>query len=185
MKLVDHEYVEQNREAIVEAIKSGQIFIYPTDTIYGIGCNALLGDCVKKIREIKKRGDQTMSLIAPSKEWILGRCMVDRETLDKYLPGPYTFWVDKKLNCEEFKEVSPTDTNTLWVRIPDHWFTSLVAEAGVPFVTTSVNVSGAPHMEKLEDLPQEISDHVDYVVYEGEKKGKKSEKIVLTKQAGV
>jgi L-threonylcarbamoyladenylate synthase len=184
MVLIDREYVESHKVEIIDAIRSGAIFIYPTDTIYGIGCNALMDERVKKIREIKHRDNKTMSLIAPSKEWMEERCVVDRDTIDKYLPGPYTFWMDKREGCEPFREVNPNE-DTLWVRIPGHWFSEVIAEARVPFVTTSVNVSGTPHMEKIEDVPQEILDQVDYVIYEGEKKGQKSEKIILTKQAEV
>ena len=74
---------------------------------------------------------------------------------------------------------------TLGVRIPKHWFTQVVTDAGMPFITTSVNFSGEPHMEKIEDVKPEVLEAVDYVVYEGEKRGKPSEKIVLTKEGSV
>jgi L-threonylcarbamoyladenylate synthase len=178
MKLVDQFYVKSNKQEIIEAIQSGKIFIYPTDTIYGIGANARLENSVNKIRNIKKRDKKTMSILAPSKEWIETNGEVDRATINKYLPGPYTLWLNKKGSGEELKGVNLEDA-TIWVRIPDHWFTPIIQEAGVPFITTSVNISGEPHMEKIEDVPQEILDQVDYVIYEGEKKGKRSEKVAL------
>lgn len=179
MKVIDRSYVDSHKDEILSAIRLGKIFIYPTDTIYGLGTNARLEASVRKIREIKHREQKTMSIIAPSKEWMEENCVVDRETIDKYLPGPYTFWMNRREGAEELRGVNIED-NTLWVRIPGHWFTQVIQESGVPFVTTSVNVSGEPHMEKLEDVSQEVLDQVDYVVYEGEKKGKRSEKIVLT-----
>ena len=179
MKVIDKAYVESHKHEILEAIRVGKIFIYPTDTIYGMGTNARIEDSVKKIRELKQRDQKTMSVIAPSKEWIEENCVVDRETIDKYLPGPYTLWMNKKEGAEALKGVNVED-NTIWVRIPGNWFTEVVQEAGVPFVTTSVNVTGEPHMEKLEDVRGEVLDQVDYIVYEGEKKGKRSEKVVLT-----
>ena len=55
MKLIDKNYVESNKEEILKAIKDGKIFIYPTDTIYGIGCDATNENSVQKIREKVER----------------------------------------------------------------------------------------------------------------------------------
>jgi L-threonylcarbamoyladenylate synthase len=177
MEIFDREYVESNREKIIPAIREGKIFIYPTDTIYGLGCNALLSESVMRLREIKNRDTKPFSIIAPSKEWILENCKLEIENLNKYLPGPYTLFLNRSQKCVA-EEVNATD-NTLGVRIPDHWFTKIIEEAGVPFVTTSVNISGEPHMEKLEDLKEETKEAADYIVYEGEKRGQSSEKISL------
>jgi L-threonylcarbamoyladenylate synthase len=177
MKLIDKYYVEKNKEEIISAIKEGKIFIYPTDTIYGLGCNALLSNSVKKIREIKMRDTKPLSVIAPHKEWVLKNCSVNTEEIDKYLPGPYTLFVKRNSDSVP-EEVNPND-DTLGVRIPDHWFTKVVEEVGVPFVTTSVNISGKPHMQSLADLGEEIKSQVDYIIYEGEKAGEPSTKINL------
>lgn len=175
--MIDRANVESHRDEIIQAIKSRKIFIYPTDTIYGLGANALIEKSVDKIREIKKRDTKPFSVIAPSKEWIVENCKLENENLEKYLPGPYTLIVERKKDV-----VAPSvnhQDNTLGVRIPKHWFTDLVSEAGVPFITTSVNISGNKFMEKLEDVPEEILNQVDYVVYEGEKRGEPSTKINL------
>ncbi|MEX2014041.1 MAG: L-threonylcarbamoyladenylate synthase [Parcubacteria group bacterium] len=180
MKIIDRAYVEAHTEEIAEAIIRGDIFIYPTDTIYGLGCNALLDTSVIKIREIKKRDTRPFSIAAPSKEWIEENCEIDRKTIDKYLPGPYTLFVrrgNSKVSCEvNFKD------DTIGVRIPKHWFASLISQAGVPFVSTSVNLSGERHMEKLEDVEESILNQVDYCVYEGQKIGESSEKIKVYNQ---
>ncbi len=177
MKIIDREYIDSNKEEILNAIKEGKIFIYPTDTIYGLGTNALLDNSVKKIREIKRRDEKPFSVIAPSKEWILENCKLKIETLEKYLPGPYTLIAESQ-ERNLAPSVNPTNT-TVGVRVPQHWFTEVVNEAGVPFVTTSVNISGDKFMERLEDVPEEILDQVDYVVYEGEKRGEPSIKVNL------
>lgn len=177
MKLIDKHYIEANKDEILNALKDGKIFIYPTDTIYGLGTSALLEKSVAKIREIKKRDTKPFSVIAPSKEWILENCKLEIENLEKYLPGPYTLIVERK-SGELAGSVNPND-NTLGVRIPKHWFTELVSEAEIPFVTTSVNVAGDKFMVKLEDVSREILDQVDYVVYEGEKSGEPSIKVNL------
>ncbi|MEX2010241.1 MAG: L-threonylcarbamoyladenylate synthase [Parcubacteria group bacterium] len=177
MKTVDREYVESHKEEIIEAIQKGSIFIYPTDTIYGLGCNALLDDAVMRLRELKHREEKPFSVIAPSKNWIIKNCEVKSEDLDKYLPGPYTLFVRRDENAVS-RFVNQND-DTLGVRIPTHWFTEIIAEAGVPFVTTSVNLSGEKHMEDMNSASKEILDQVDYVIYEGEKRGEPSKKINL------
>jgi len=83
------------RDEMIQRIFNNEIFIYPTDTIYGIGCNALDELAVQKIRLIKGRDDKPFSVIAPSFDWIYENCDVDVD-LKKYLPWPYTIILKKK-----------------------------------------------------------------------------------------
>lgn len=179
MKLIRAEEYEEYADEVATAIVSGKIFIYPTDTIYGIGCDASCEEGVRKIRELKQRDTKPFSVIAPGKEWISRVCQVrEGKELDR-LPGPYTLIMNMIDTTAVASNVNP-GISSLGVRIPDHWFTKVVASAGVPFVTTSVNISGEKHMECLEELPATIASGVDYIIYEGEKKGESSIKIDLT-----
>ena len=72
---------------IVKRINAGEVFIYPTDTIYGIGCDATNEGSVKSIRIVKQRFDKPFSVIAPSKQWILKNFEANKSFIDK-LPGP-------------------------------------------------------------------------------------------------
>ena len=92
MKIISKLEFNTNKDGYISLIKSGAIFIYPTDTIYGIGCNALLNGKVKKIRDIKLNPSSPFSIIVPSKEWIYENCIVTDESEEyiKQLPGPYT-----------------------------------------------------------------------------------------------
>lgn len=161
------EFLKKKQE-FFEKIKKGAVFIYPTDTIYGIGCNALDNKAVSRIRDIKKRDEKPFSVILPSKNWILENCYVKEKNLDK-LPGPYTFILKTK-NQIVSKKVNP-NTDLLGVRIPDHWFSKMVFELNFPIVTTSVNISGESHMTKIEDLDNEIKGKLDFIIYEGKKQG--------------
>lgn len=156
---------------IVKDILAGKLFIYPTDTIYGIGCDATNEAAVEKIKKIKERDrEKPLSVIAPNTDWIEEHCFLDVE-IDKYLPGPYTIILKKK-NKNFLSHVS--DTEFLGVRIPKYDFSEKVAEAGVPFITTSVNLSGQPYAKKVSDIPQAILNKVDIVIDEGELNGKPS-----------
>ena len=178
MVILNKQETLDRKEEIITAIKLGRIFIYPTDTIYGMGCDATNENAVQKLREIKNREAKPFSVIAPNKDWIMKNYILPNEGSLDILPGPYTLIFKKS----EFGEVAP---NVFFValpgvRIPDNWFTGLISEAGQPFVTTSVNITGQKNMETLEDAPKELLDQVDYVIYDGPIHGKQSTRIDLT-----
>lgn len=165
---------------IAERIRNGAVFIYPTDTIYGIGCNALDKKAVDKIRRLKERPTNPFSILVPSKEWIIENCILStegKEWLNK-LPGPYTLVLKLKNKDIIAKSVNQAE-ETIGVRIPQHWFNSIVYELGFSIVTTSANRSGRPFMISIEDLDSTIKDSVDFIIYEGEKKGRPSKIVNL------
>ncbi len=186
MRILSKEEFESQKDAIRISLKENSpIFIYPTDTIYGIGCSATNKEAVEKIREAKQRKSNPFSVIAPSKEWIDENLIVNENAKDwiKRLPGPYTLVLKMKNQCVAENVSSGKDT--LGVRIPDHWFSSFVAEINMPIVTTSANKSNEDFMTSLDDLDSEIKSKVDFIVYEGEKKGKPSKIIDLTDEVKV
>ena len=157
---------------------SGKIFIYPTDTIYGIGCDATNTKLVRKIRELKKRENKPFSVIVPSKKWIIDNCILTGEARAwiKNLPGPYTLVLKMKKKCVS-DEVAK---EKIGVRIPDNEFTKKVRAFGRPFVTTSVNVSGEPSLKNPDKLKTSISKGVDYLVDAGTIRGKPSTVVDLS-----
>lgn len=165
---------------LLEDIKKGSVFIYPTDTIYGIGCNALDSEAVKRIREAKKRPKAPFSVIAPSKEWVLENCEVDskaNEWLEK-LPGPYTLIFKlKNKNCLAEEVICGKDS--IGIRMPRHWVSRIAAELNVPIITTSVNEAGRIFMTSLDNVEPGIKSKVDFIIDEGEKKGKPSNVVFL------
>ena len=181
MIILSKEEFEQEKYSIIERLRENSpIFIYPTDTIYGIGCNALNKEAVERVRKIKHRSNNPFSVIAPSKEWIAEKCEVNENAKEwiKKLPGPYTLILKIKDGCVA-KNVAP-GLNTLGVRIPDHWFSGFVKEISIPIVSTSANISGGDFMTSLEDLDEKIKNKVDFIVYEGVKEGKPSKILDLT-----
>ena len=173
MKVLTRQQILKNEEFYIKEIKKGKIFIYPTDTIYGIGCIATNSKAIKKIRQIKERDKSPFSIIAPSKAWILDNCEVsDIKYLDK-LPGPYTLILKLKNKTAISKETNPR-FKTLGVRIPKNWFSKLLERANLTFITTSVNISGQKHLTNIKDLKKEIAEEVDYIIDSSTIKGKPS-----------
>lgn len=151
---------------IVKRMKSGDIFIYPTDTIYGLGCNALKSGSVAEIRKIKRRDqNKPLSIIAPSKKWIYDNFEIIKKSYIQTLPGPFTFILKMKNRCVA-RNVNPGG-ESLGVRIPYHAFSRLVQRSGVPFVTTSVNYSGQKPIRNIEEIPKSILRRVDVVIDDG------------------
>ena len=182
MELIDKDEIEARKNEIAGKIKAGAVFIYGTDTIYGIGCDATNSKAVNKIRKIKQRKDAPFSVIAPSKEWVLENCTAKGlgKELNK-LPGPYTLILNlKNKNCVS-KHVNPAN-KTLGVRIPNHWISDFVSELGMPVVTTSVNKTDEPYLTSPDELQIGIKEKVDFMVDEGKILGKPSIIIDLTKE---
>ena len=166
------------RKELIEAIKAGKIFIYPTDTLYGIGCNAENEENVEKIRKIKQRdGKKPLSIIAPSMSWIATHVTNAFPNYLEKLPGPYTLLMTKK-DKKWLSHVS--ETEKIGIRIPQHVFTKLTHAANVPFITTSVNFAGKAFATSIEEIPKSIISKVDYVIDAGPIHTKPSTIIDLT-----
>ena len=178
--IINKEEFTMQAAKYMNQIESGAIFIYGTDTIYGIGCNAADPEAVKRIRMIKERKEQPFSVIAPSKRWIIENCEINekvKEWLEK-LPGPYTLILKLKNKNAVCREVNPNDGN-IGIRIPDHWFSQVVEALDFPVITTSVNRTDKMYMTSLDDLDHEIKARLDFILDEGKIEGFPSKVIRL------
>src|SRR3989344_8136013 len=140
MEILTQSELAYRRAEIIEKIKSGALFIYPTDTIYGIGCNALKAKAVQAVRKLKNRPDSPLSILVPSKEWIQQYCIITPKTEEwlQKLPGPYTLILPLQEN-NPLPKIVTGSIATIGIRIPHHWFQRIVVEANIPIITTSAN----------------------------------------------
>jgi len=170
------------KKRIISEMQKGKIFIYPTDTIYGIGCDASNDESVRKIRELKKREKMPFSVIVPSKAWLYENCEINSRSrifIEK-LPGPFTYLFKlRKAGRKKISENLIPGLSTLRIRIPNHPFTEIIAEFGKPFVTTSVNLSGKPFIKKISEIPDEFRKKC-IIIDAGQIKGKPSLLIDIT-----
>lgn len=156
------------------------LFIYPTDSIYGLGCDATNFDLVQELRKIKKSSLQPLSVIAPSKKWVEENCVIPESKRNYFDALGSTINLNGEEHCFtlilKLKNKSAIASNviqgvdTLGVRIPSNWFASVVSDFNKPIITTSANPIGGNFMTSLEDLNDSIKRAVDFIVYEGEKK---------------
>jgi L-threonylcarbamoyladenylate synthase len=181
MRILTKDEYRVNASRIHREIEQGAIFIHPTDTIYGIGCDATNEEAVKKIRSLKERKKLPFSIIAPSSNWVRENCEVTSE-VEKWinkLPGPYTIIVKLKNANAIAKSVIP-GKKTVGIRRPDHWISELATKMNKPIITTSANKMGEGFMTSIENLNPDIKGRMNFILYEGEKKGKPSSIVDLT-----
>jgi len=184
MKTITKKQFLQNQKFYIKKIKSGKIFIYPTDTIYGIGCIATDKKSIKKIREIKKRYEKPFSIIIPGKRWIKQNCKINlkHKKYLKYLPGRYTFIIELKNNKTVSTKEIIGDSKKIGIRIPNNWFAKFLMRNKFSFITTSVNYSGEPHITKISQIQDSIKKQVDYIINVGTLNNNPSRIIDLTKK---
>ena len=175
----------EEHERIAVVLESGGLIVFPTDTIYGIGCHAHSTTGLEAVRSLKERWGKPMSIIAPSKDWIGERFELNTHTswLDK-LPGPLTLVLTPK---EPFPD-QLSAAGSVGVRIPAHPISELVSRFGFAIVATSVNRAGFEPLTHLGQLDEEAYARfadVSFAIDDGERAGPASTVVDLTHQRPV
>ena len=181
MEVIKKKEFLNDLDSHIEHLSYGAVFIYPTDTLYGLGCDARNNALVQRIRRIKNSYKQPMSIIAPSKKWITDNLVIKpehHEWLDK-LPGPYTLILERKVADCVAHDVNPFNS-TLGVRMPKNWFSDVVNKLNFPIVTTSINLHGQKPCDSVSDVSNNMEYMVDVAIDEGEIKGYPSTLVDLT-----
>lgn len=156
---------------VVEMLKSGKIIVYPTDTIYGIGCDILNKKSVETIQKIKDRKKpKPLSIICSDLKDISRWAIVSNtqyKILKKYLPGPYTFIL--KASNDAPKILQDAKRKTIGIRIPDNVICcELSKQLGNPIITTSVNLAGEKNYISPDDIKRDWYGKVDLILDAGE-----------------
>ena len=183
MEILTKAELQVRYDEIIEKIKAGLVFIHPTDTIYGLSCDATNAGAVEQIHKLKERTTKPFSVWAPSIDWIRKNCVIDEKAeqwLQK-LPGPYTLILKlKKKNA--IAENVILGSNTIGIRYPDHWFRIIVERLGLPLVTTSANKTGQPFMTTIENLDSDVEKGVEFIIYEGLKEARPSKIVNIVEE---
>ena len=151
----------------IDIMADGGIILYPTDTVYGLGANIFNNDAVKKIYDIKKRdSSKPLSVLVQdtnSLELIADLNKSSRAIVNKWLPGPFTFILNKK------KVVSPyvSASAKVGVRIPDYKIARLLASL-FPIITTSANLTNECTLSNPQDILKQIGNDIDLVIDVGD-----------------
>jgi L-threonylcarbamoyladenylate synthase len=165
---------------VSQQIRDGNVIIYPTDTVYGIGCSIDNVASVKRIFEIKCREqDKPLSVAFPSIEMAKKYAEIsaaDEEYIIKHINEPLTFIVKKKPSV---LDIVTAGKDTVGIRIPDNVILKKVLEAAnMPIITTSVNFSGQKAPAKVGDIDMQIIEQVDLVIDAGPCRVGKPSKVI-------
>lgn len=159
---------ELKRQA--ELLKEGKTVIFPTETVYGLGANALDENAVKKIYEAKGRpSDNPLIVHIYDREEVrdLAKDINSKAeiVMDKFWPGPITIILNKK-------DIVPNTTSggldTVAIRMPSHKIArELIKQSGLPIAAPSANISGRPSPTKGNHVKEEMDGRVSGIVLGG------------------
>ena len=169
-------------------LRKGNVILYPTDTVWGIGCDATDAASVKRIFEIKNRVEsKSLIILVDSIEML-------KEYIDEIPEDALKILNDSKQpttiiynNPKNLADNTIASDDTVAIRIPqDKFCQELIKEFGKPVVSTSANISGEPTPKSFTEISEAILNSVDYVVdLHREKKTKKSSTILRIDKGSV
>ena len=161
------------QDKIKKEIDSNNLIIFPTETVYGLGANALNEEAVNKIFEVKTRARNNPLIVHLKDKNEISKYAyinndIEQKLIDNFMPGPITVILEKK---DIIPSCVTANMNTVGIRVPKnkiaHDFLSIV---NVPIAAPSANISSRPSGTKVSDIELEFSDKVNYIIDGGESK---------------
>jgi tRNA threonylcarbamoyl adenosine modification protein (Sua5/YciO/YrdC/YwlC family) len=166
---------------VAALLKEGGIIAYPTDTVYGIGCDILNKKAIQRVYQIKQRSKSIpFSFICSDLKNISHYAKVSNyayKTMRRLLPGPYTFVLE---GSRLVPEIMLTRRKTAGIRVPDHAIClSLVKELGNPVITTSATTPDGSILHDPSLIHDFFRSRIDVVIDGGVVSGQPSSVISL------
>ncbi len=164
----------------VDILKNDGLVVYPTDTLYGLGANALSKEAIKRVyrvkgRDFKKPLSISFYSIDHAKKYVHFNPTA-MKLAKKFLPGPLTIVLPMKFN---FPSQLAHGSNNIGIRIPDNKIIlDLIKIAGFPITSTSANISDASDCSTAEQAANQIGKKVDLILDGGRCKIKKSSTVI-------
>jgi L-threonylcarbamoyladenylate synthase len=158
--------MEEDLKNALDVLKKGGVILYPTDTIWGIGCDATNTKAVERIYKIKKRDDRKSMLILIDETWRLSDYIKEVPEIAQQLIEVS----DKPITIiyNGAKGISPgliNEDGSIGIRVTsDEFCRKLIGNLNSPIVSTSANVSGSPAPQNFSEISEEIIKSMDYVV---------------------
>jgi L-threonylcarbamoyladenylate synthase len=158
--------MDEDLKTALDVLKKGGVILYPTDTIWGLGCDATNDQAVARIYSIKKRSDAKSMLVLMENPALLERYVEDVPEiawdLIEITTTPLTIIYEKAKNLAVNLLA---EDGSIGIRFTKESFTrELISRFRRPVVSTSANISGRQSPASFRDIPEEIRNSVDYIV---------------------
>lgn len=157
-------------KAPAEAIRVGKLVIFPTETVYGIGANAIDEEAVRNIYIAKGRASDNpliahISDIKMLDDLVLEVGEIERKLIKNFWPGPLTIVFNKK---PIVPDIITGGLDTVAVRMPSNEIAhKLIEYSNCPIAAPSANISGKPSGTQIEDIIEELDGKVEYIIDNG------------------
>lgn len=166
----------------VQVLRDGGVIIYPTDTVYGIGCDIFNKEALERIFKIKNdSSNKLFSFVCSDLKDIARYAKVSDyayRMMKHLLPGPYTFILPA---AKEVPKKLWSKRKTVGIRVPNHLVTlSLVSELGNPIISTSTTNDSGEVLYNPEEIKNIFSSRVDFMLSSGYLQGDPSSVIDLS-----
>jgi L-threonylcarbamoyladenylate synthase len=161
-----HETFEIEVGHCIEVLRNGGVILYPTDTIWGLGCDATNETAIRKVYDIKKREDSKslIVLLAEEREVLQYVAAPDMEVFNflEEQVRPTTIIYEQAVGLPD--NLVATDGSVAIRLVKDPFCRHLVRRLRKPLVSTSANISGEPSPSFFEEISETIKSKVDYIV---------------------
>lgn len=154
-------------EDVIKVLRNNGIIIFPTETVYGIGGNALSNNVVDKIYKIKERPrEKALNIMLSDKDKIESYAQIvsdlEKKIIDKFMPGPITIILKRKKN---FGDYFTSNNDTIGIRIPEHEIIKEILEkVDFPLIAPSANVTGKESGTKILNIVKDFKDKVEIII---------------------
>lgn len=168
MKTLILKTTEEDIQRAAEIIKAGGLVSFPTETVYGLGANALNSDAVRKIYEAKGRPQDNPTIVhiadASELDKLTPNVTEDMKKLSEaFWPGPLTMVVPR---VSGIPDVTTGGLDTVGIRLPmEETARALIRKAGVPVAAPSANISGKPSPTKAEHVVSDMDGKIDAIIF--------------------
>lgn len=163
---MDNRFFEEEVEKAINVLQQGNIILYPTDTIWGIGCDATNEKAVKRIFDIKEREDSKslIILVAEEKDILQYVAAPDLAVFDfiEEQTRPTTIIFETAVGLPD--NLVSNDGSIAIRIVRDPFCRHLIKRLRKPIVSTSANISGQPSPQNFSEISDEIKRRVDYIV---------------------
>lgn len=169
----DHPEKEIIEEA-VKLIKEGKLIVFPTETVYGLGADALNKEAVRRIFKVKGRSfNKPLSILIGKKEelskYVQEIPKSAQVLIERFWPGPLTLILRASLLISD--NIIKGENNTIGIRMPNGRVAlEIVKTSGVSLACPSANLSGRPSPTKAEEVIKDLGEKIDLILDGGETK---------------